>query len=552
MKRRQQTKTRRLAAGAAIVLLALLVLLGMATAQPSEANQPQAQITGLFNPNFNDFILVLPTATPRPFDLTGVLIDPNLTIQSFVTVPPILSIPTAIPTPEPCGHAITVGKAVNDTLKGGGQYCEYTFAARAGQTVTVTMRRTTGSIDPLIELRDPSGIRMGLDDDSDGRSNSALRGITLPEAGTYTVLARSFDPAAGGTFQLNVSAGRPSQPAGANLPGADEVVCNDALRYGQAIEGQVPFPGAQCWYTFDGMRGDTVALYLKSLDGSPLPDLQLLDARDRPVTGDAAQLDDGTTVASSLVLPANGVYTIVLTDATDDGAGPFELSLIRQDPCKDVLQNDPLRVELSSDSPVCTLALRDRPSFLSSIQLETISGDVQPLVQFYGPNGEFLDEYLADGTSQDVPPNAWTVVVEGYDGTSGVVEIEVSGGLHLLSQEFCGRNIQNGQFISDDMSPFSPYCSYYFEGQAGDIVTIRMTRMVDLSPTATPAELDPLLTLLDPNDDPEISDDDSGGLPNSLIQQHELQASGTYTIVAGSYNDATTGPFYLTFWQRSP
>ena len=61
-----------------------------------------------------------------------------------------------------------------------------------------------------------------------------------------------------------------------------------------------------------------------------------------------------------------------------------------------------------------------------------------------------------------------------------------------------------------------------------------------------------MLTLLDPNEDPEISDDDSGGLPNSLIQQHELQASGTYTIVAGSYNDATTGPFYLTFWQRSP
>ncbi|MCB0233391.1 MAG: PPC domain-containing protein, partial [Anaerolineae bacterium] len=123
-----------------------------------------------------------------------------------------------------------------------------------------------------------------------------------------------------------------------------------------------------------------------------------------------------------------------------------------------------------------------------------------------------------------------------------------SGAQYLLTTEFCGGSISSGRFIRDTLGLFGPTCSYTFDGNAGDIVTIRMTRQGGAS-----NELDTYLTLLDPDDNPETSDDD-GGLPptNSLIKNYELQTTGRYTIAAGSYNDATTGPFYLTFWQRSP
>ena len=549
MKQRHPTSTLRLAAGAAILTLALLGLLGMASARPSEANGPDAQITMLANPNLGVILNLVATPTPAPFDLTGVLIDPNLNVRPFITVPPLLAVPTVIVTPEPCGQAITLGKAVNGTLSGGGQRCEHTFAGRAGQTVNIAMRRTGGSIDPLIELRGPDGYRIASDDDSDGRLNSALRGYTLEQSGTYTVVARSFDPAASGAYQLSVGAGRPSQPAGAALPGADEVVCTGALDYGKKVEGQVPFPGAECWYTFDGARGDTVALYLKALDDGPLPEMQLLDARGRIVPGSETQPDDSSLVTSGLLLPANGSYTIVLADTSDTGTTPFELSIVRQDPCKDVASYGPLRFEISDDNPVCTVALLDPIAYYSTTTVRPVSGDIQPLVQFYGPNGELLEEYVSDGTSHRTPLNTWTVVIQGLDGTTGVIDLQISSGAqYLLTTEFCGGSISSGRFIRDTLGLFGPTCSYTFDGNAGDIVTIRMTRQGGAS-----NELDTYLTLLDPDDNPETSDDD-GGLPptNSLIKNYELQTTGRYTIAAGSYNDATTGPFYLTFWQRSP
>ena len=130
-----------------------------------------------------------------------------------------------------------------------------------------------------------------------------------------------------------------------------------------------------------------------------------------------------------------------------------------------------------------------------------------------------------------------------------MVDLQISSGAqYLLTTEFCGGSIASGRFIRDTLGLFGPTCSYTFDGNAGDIVTIRMTRQGGAS-----NELDTYLTLLDPDDNPETSDDD-GGLPptNSLIKNYELQTTGRYTIAAGSYNDATTGPFYLTFWQRSP
>ncbi len=120
-----------------------------------------------------------------------------------------------------------------------------------------------------------------------------------------------------------------------------------------------------------------------------------------------------------------------------------------------------------------------------------------------------------------------------------------------MAPPLCGGNISSGSDIHDVTDRFTPSCSYYFDGAAGEIVTIRMTRQSGTSDN--PNNLDPFLMLLDPNDNTEVTDDDSGlPPPNSLIKEHKLEATGKYTIVAGSYNDTTVGPFDLTFSKNSP
>jgi hypothetical protein len=78
--------------------------------------------------------------------------------------------------------------------------------------------------------------------------------------------------------------------------------------------------------------------------------------------------------------------------------------------------------------------------------------------------------------------------------------------------------------------------SYYFDGQAGSVVTIRMTKVS--------GSLDPYLELYSPQGSMVRSDDDSGGNYNSLIANYTLPSTGRYRIAARGYGG--TGSFDLS------
>jgi hypothetical protein len=56
--------------------------------------------------------------------------------------------------------------------------------------------------------------------------------------------------------------------------------------------------------------------------------------------------------------------------------------------------------------------------------------------------------------------------------------------------------------------------------------------------------LDPWLDLADPDGYIVASDDDSYGNHDSLIH-YRLRQTGSYTIVAGSYNSASSGSYWV-------
>jgi serine/threonine protein kinase len=76
---------------------------------------------------------------------------------------------------------------------------------------------------------------------------------------------------------------------------------------------------------------------------------------------------------------------------------------------------------------------------------------------------------------------------------------------------------------------------YYFKGVEGDIITIRIE-----------AEFDSNLQLLDSEDRLLISDDDSGGNLNPLIEFFELPASTEYTIVLRGYSAESLGTYTIS------
>jgi uncharacterized repeat protein (TIGR01451 family) len=90
----------------------------------------------------------------------------------------------------------------------------YSFDAVAGQQIAVEMRRMGGTVDPILSLLSTDGFtRLASDDDGFDTSNPANLDarippnsglITLPAAGTYYVLAGSFNPGETGGYLLTV------------------------------------------------------------------------------------------------------------------------------------------------------------------------------------------------------------------------------------------------------------------------------------------------------------------------------------------------------------
>lgn len=101
------------------------------------------------------------------------------------------------------------------------------------------------------------------------------------------------------------------------------------------------------------------------------------------------------------------------------------------------------------------------------------------------------------------------------------------------------RVITNGKALKGKISPSSDVDPYFFYATQGQQVTIKMT--------GKGSSLDGYMDLYSVRDDSWlISDDDSGGNGNPLINQFTLPRSGKYKIVLTSWNGASSGSYSLS------
>jgi serine protease Do len=94
-----------------------------------------------------------------------------------------------------------MGGTVNGDL-GAGDRDRWTFTGAAGQVVTIRM--TSQSIDPYLELLGPDGTQLIFNDDGAGYPNALIEAFELPTAGTYTIVARSFGDSRSGPYVLSL------------------------------------------------------------------------------------------------------------------------------------------------------------------------------------------------------------------------------------------------------------------------------------------------------------------------------------------------------------
>ncbi len=91
----------------------------------------------------------------------------------------------------------------DSVLEDGSLYDTYKFSGSRGQQVTIYLE--SQDFDPYLILLDPSGRRISENDDISRTNRNSRLVITLPDAGTYTVVANSYEAGKNGGYRIRVS-----------------------------------------------------------------------------------------------------------------------------------------------------------------------------------------------------------------------------------------------------------------------------------------------------------------------------------------------------------
>jgi hypothetical protein len=78
----------------------------------------------------------------------------------------------------------------------------WTFSGNAGDVVTISM--TSADFDTFLDLYGPTLLRVAMDDDGGGDTNSEISSVVLSATGIYTIVARSFSPEGAGSYTLSL------------------------------------------------------------------------------------------------------------------------------------------------------------------------------------------------------------------------------------------------------------------------------------------------------------------------------------------------------------
>ena len=175
------------------------------------------------------------------------------------------------------------------------------------------------------------------------------------------------------------------------------------------------------------------------------------------------------------------------------------------------------------------------------LTMQRPSGTLDSYLELYGPNGLVAINDDADNSQNSridfrAPVDgAYRVVAHSYNrASSGAYQITLSAG---PGDGDDNRWLSLGGSLQGTISPNTDRDSYYFNGTTNAYVSLRMNR--------SSGSLDSYLELYSPNGALVASNDDGGGNLNSWII-YRFPSTGTYRLIARSYNASSGGDYALS------
>lgn len=481
--------------------------------------------------------------------------------QAQDETPPIE--PAAGVSPAGPGAGISFGASLNGSLDAGSPRAVYVFEGLRGDLVTIDLNVTRGDLLPSLLLADSQGAVLAL---RNGESPVELRGLRLPETGVYSLVVSRFGGDAGttrGDYTLALDRTGASASSGG------------ALRYGDSVIARISDAEPQLYYLFRGQRGDILSVSMQRIAGDLDPNVQVVNAEGRVIAENDEIVGSGSLDAhiESLVLQEDGMYVVIASrfgGQAGPSSGSFALTLDRGSDSGlggSALMAIPLEDEVAADGQLTPERYAEfyqfsgRKDEVVTVSMERTAGS--GLDPFLVITDSQLNELVSDddGAGQQnsrieqfvLPEDgSYYVIATRYQRDGGTSAGPFRLTLNREGDAFAGAlpavpRLDYGNATIGLITDQTPEVLYAFIGSAGDTITAAMLR--------SDGNLDPLIALLDQDQNELARDDDSAGSQNARIDRFTLPYTGVYYLRASRYTNPaggtpTSGGFLITLAQR--
>lgn len=188
---------------------------------------------------------------------------------------------------------------------------QYSFSAQEGDRVIIRLNRTSGTLEPHLELYDPSGAlvaQAGI-----GTSWAQLVDIYMPFTGSYNF--RCMDGSGPGRGDYAVSLQATNRPGNATTISFDDVIRDSIEMYSEMHA-----------YRFLADAGESVMIQAIAIDGGLDPRIELFDPLGVRL-GSAQDASEAVLIRNSL--SGSGYHTILISDDRASETGSYFLVIHR-------------------------------------------------------------------------------------------------------------------------------------------------------------------------------------------------------------------------------
>lgn len=344
------------------------------------------------------------------------------------------------------GSTLRYGIPVTNAITNVQPQVYYTFRAQAGDIIDVDMVRSSGTLDPFVQVVDRNRFVIAENDDLNPQTrNAGIRSLVILETGTYIIVATRYGEAAGetvGSFVLTVSEASNSGLGNSNLAPATIFV-------NQPITGTLNDRQPARYYTFEAQRDDIFTITLDRISGNLDPYLILANAGLQTMTED----DDGGAGRNARIqqfrVPAGGIYYIIAQRYDGEQgttSGDYRLLLTYEGNAFDgidptlprLLYGTTLQDTLSDAKTESRFVFWGQTGERVTIGMNRAGGDLNPVLELLNADGARLVRDENSGGGNNARISAYTLPYTGvyiiramrYDGE--VSNPNTSGAYNLI------------------------------------------------------------------------------------------------------------------------